>query len=1137
LHILNSFGPFGRTPREDGAVRSMRTVSARRGLSAAVSRVSPPSSYSSLRQASYATRWSPVWRARTGSPSASADPPHARREASALAASPSAEAARSASASALSTVGATYAGFTVERVVDSIPARGLGPIVVLRHAKSGARWLHAGCPGDENNVFCVVLRTVPQDSAGVAHVLEHTVLSGSKKFPVRDPFFNMLRRSVSTYMNAWTGSDFTAYPFSSCNAQDFANLTKVYCDAVFFPNLDKWDFLQEGHRLEAGEDGSVTRTGVVFNEMKGAMSDSSSLFAQRVAEELFSGTTYEHNSGGTPAVIPTLTHEALKDFHRKHYHPSNATFVTYGNLPLETHLDAVNELVLSEFDVERDGDSSLETVIPAKVPEGTARRIEEPAGFPSNPLAPDPEKQTKVAVTWRVNDGGADTLTEGIAKGEDSAFETFSLSLLSTLLCAGPNSPMYKALIESRLGSGYSPGAGYDPYSREATFSYGLSDVYAKDAPEVERLVLETLENVARDGFPEERINAVLQQLEVGIRSQSANFGLAIVQAVFMPIIHQSDPIEHLQEQKHVDRFRRELAANPEFFKDLVRKYFLDNNERLTLVMSPDSTYAQRLQEAEDSELASLSSSMTPSDIETLREQSAELKQRQDAEQNVECLPMLDIERDIPRRVERVVPVTSEKLNSPTTPASRTFWVDQPTNDLVYFRGLAAAPGNMELHAAGKNLGGPTEFVRSMSLVSLIPLWRSLVGSVPTSKKTHQELSQHLELYTGGVSVGMSVIADPDAIERAHLHTAVSGTAQHQYASPLGELLSEILQSSVYTNEAAKDVIRIQVASSAAALADSIVSSGHSFAVSRASRWISPRHWLGEYMNGVTGLKFMQQLAQEMSDPTVGTAVVDSVAERLQLLHSLLCSGGLQRSLITTGADHFEPGTGVVEAVATAVGGWHSHDAPIPGGLGDVSQGAIEFGSVPPTTPVRECVVIPGEVSFAAKALPSVPFHHPDRVALGLASKMIAGGFLHQEVREKGGAYGSGCAVGGGALTMHSYRDPAPKSTVATFDKVPSWIQTAKSRFLADAKLSHFGDLDAPQAPPSRGAQWWSGGSTPQVADAKREKAFELSLQDVIESTTRHISEDKLENDAHICIVSAENMRGEYEPSTWDIVE
>ncbi|MDH3999555.1 MAG: insulinase family protein, partial [Desulfuromonadales bacterium] len=240
--------------------------------------------------------------------------------------------------------GTTLGGFSIEQ---TLPVSELNlDAVVLKHQATGARLLHLACD-DPNNVFAVGFRTPPPDSSGIAHILEHTVLCGSEKYPVRDPFFTMLKRSLNTFMNAMTAADWTLYPVASMNRKDYYNLMAIYLDATFFPLLREQDFSQEGHRLDFDDSDnptSLTIKGVVFNEMKGAMADPSSLLGRRLNAQLFPSTCYGLNSGGEPIDIPDLTWQQLRDFHKRYYHPSNSWFFTYGNLPLEEHVRQIEEL-------------------------------------------------------------------------------------------------------------------------------------------------------------------------------------------------------------------------------------------------------------------------------------------------------------------------------------------------------------------------------------------------------------------------------------------------------------------------------------------------------------------------------------------------------------------------------------------------------------------------------------------------------------------------------------------------------------------------------------------------------------------------------------------------------------------------
>lgn len=244
-------------------------------------------------------------------------------------------------------VGLNISGYRIVRAVKLEEIQAF--YYELEDTETGARHIHISRE-DSENTFGVILKTIPSDSTGVAHILEHTVLCGSKKFPVRDPFFSMLKRSLSTFMNALTASDWTMYPFSTQNRKDFYNLMDVYLDAVFFPHLEELSFKQEGIRLEISEDSSLSYKGVVYNEMKGAMSSPEQILTRSLMKSLYPDTTYSNNSGGDPAEIPALTHEQLIQFHQRHYHPSNAFFYTFGNLPVSDHLGFIREKVLDHFD-------------------------------------------------------------------------------------------------------------------------------------------------------------------------------------------------------------------------------------------------------------------------------------------------------------------------------------------------------------------------------------------------------------------------------------------------------------------------------------------------------------------------------------------------------------------------------------------------------------------------------------------------------------------------------------------------------------------------------------------------------------------------------------------------------------------
>ena len=449
-------------------------------------------------------------------------------------------------------------GFVV-RDVEALPEFEV-TAVTLAHEATGAHWLHLDA-ADTNNAFHVAFKTTPTDSTGVAHVLEHSVLCGSERFPVRDPFFNMLKRSLSTYMNAMTGPDYTVYPFATQNADDYSNLLKVYLDACFYPTLDPLDFQQEGHRLEfeRGADASsaLQRKGVVLNEMKGAMAPHAARYTRELARLLYPTSTYHHNSGGEPSAIPELTHDALKAFHATHYHPSNARFFSYGDLPLEATLAAVQR--------------TRSAVRLAAGRRGPRLEVRDERGLRRR-AAPKSRCQRRRSSSTRKADlrlGGV-AAAPRVGPGVDG-FEEFALAVASDLMLSGADAAFHAPLLASGLGAGFAPGTGYGGSRRETSFAVGLRNVAPADVPEVESRIHATFAKIADEGFPAERVAAVTHQVELGAREVSTSFGLGVGLSAVGTWIHGGDPLRPLRAPELARRLEAAAAADDSFWQTLVK--------------------------------------------------------------------------------------------------------------------------------------------------------------------------------------------------------------------------------------------------------------------------------------------------------------------------------------------------------------------------------------------------------------------------------------------------------------------------------------------------------------------------------------------------------------------------------------
>ncbi len=458
------------------------------------------------------------------------------------------------------------------------------------------------------------------------------------------------------------------------------------------------DFLQEGHRLEIDEKtGKLTRTGIVFNEMHGALSDASSLFREQLGAALYPDTTYGHNSGGDPVNIPDLTWEGLRAFHARHYHPSNAWFYTYGDMPLTPHLELIDRALQGK---EGGGRAPLSVDMQklSSVPKVLVAR---------GPPSPGPEeladKQHKAAVVWLMPDASTDYQL------------TLAMTVLSELLVSGPSAPMYRALLETRMGSGYSPMTGYEAYNKQPTFGVGATGMSAEDSERLPQVVTDVLQTCLKEGFPAERIESVLHQLELSNKHVTSSYGLNAGMGAVIPWMHGGDPVDCLRFDKFMTRLRSQIADG--YLQELISTRLLGNMHRVIARQEPDEQYSAKLKDAEQKRLAELDEKLSEADKEQIRKDAQLLKERQNAPPNVECLPTLT-EADIPVSKPRVVVDTSGRVR---------FSV-QPTNGVVYLNVILDLSDLPDC------------------LMPAVPLFCSLLTSQGAAGKNHRDFSQEIDL-------------------------------------------------------------------------------------------------------------------------------------------------------------------------------------------------------------------------------------------------------------------------------------------------------------------------------------------------------------------------------------------------------
>ena len=503
--------------------------------------------------------------------------------------------------------------------------------IVIRefsHNSTQARHFHLEAK-DDNNAFMVGFPTVPEDSTGVAHILEHTALCGSKRYPVRDPFFMMLRRSLNTYMNAFTAPDMTAYPFATKNKKDFYNLLEVYLDATFFPLLDELDFLQEGWRYDLEESGTEPKflyQGVVFNEMKGAMSSPNSQLWQHLHSSLFPDTNYRFNSGGDPVEIPNLTYAQLKSFHKKYYSPANAVFLTYGDLPFEKHQEKFEDLVLKEFK------SSTEIA-----------KIDFQASFV------EPSKTEHLYYQSKMDDCSDFVLWAWVCGSVTNPLEVVEMNLITDILIGHSGSPLLAYLESIKESKSPSELSGVDDSSRQLIFACGLEGVSASEEKIniYEDKIFEIFQSLVDNPPNIETLTASLDRLELDQSDLGAGnypLGLQLFGRILPSAVYRDDPISLFRLETIIEDLRLRLS-DKSYFPNLIRKIFINNKHwtRTTMRASMDVNPERLINE----KLQAVVSSFSELEKEKIKSESNLLAKRQDAKCNDNVLPRLTL-NDVP---------------------------------------------------------------------------------------------------------------------------------------------------------------------------------------------------------------------------------------------------------------------------------------------------------------------------------------------------------------------------------------------------------------------------------------------------------------------------------------------------------
>ncbi|CAM6087081.1 unnamed protein product [Calypogeia fissa] len=915
--------------------------------------------------------------------------------------------------------------------------------VLYRHKKTGAEIMSVS-NDDENKVFGVVFRTPPEDSTGIPHILEHSVLCGSRKYPLKEPFVELLKGSLHTFLNAFTYPDRTCYPVASTNLKDFYNLVDVYLDAVFFPNClkDHNTFLQEGWHYELNNPSEdITYKGVVFNEMKGVYSQPDNVLGRVSQQALFPDNTYGVDSGGDPKVIPTLTYEKFKDFHNKFYHPSNSRIWFYGDDDPNERLHILSAY-LDQFEA---SSSPKNSEIPIQKLFKEPKKVVEKYAVGEDS---DSAKKNMVALNWLLTDKDLDLETE------------LALGFLDNLLLGTPAAPLRKALMESGLGESI-VGGGIEDELRQPQFSVGMKGVTDENIQKVEDLIFSTFKKLVDEGFTDEAVEASINSVEFSLRENNTGSfprGLSLMLRSMGKWLYGGDPFEPLRFAKPLEAFKARIANEgiKGVFSPLIQEYILDNPHLVTVELKPDPEKGARDEAEEADILSKLKASMKEAGLAELTRVTEELRLRQETPDPPEALrvvPCLSL-KDIPQTPIHV-PIEVGELNGTTVLRHDLF-----TNDVLY-----------------------SEVAFDMSsvkaeLLPLVPLFCQSLLEMGTKDMDFVQLSQLIGRKTGGISVFPST-SSVRGRSTPLSKIIVRGKAMASQSSDLFHLMGVVLKD-VQLNDSKR--FKQFVSQSKSRMEGFIMGRGHSVAATRLDAKLNLAGWVGEQMGGLSYLEFLRSLEKRVEEDW------PSVAQSLEEIRTALLS---RKSAIVNLTSS--------EKILTAA---ETHVSALLDSLPETC-GVTSSPWNACLSSRNEGLIIPTQVNYVGKAANIYETGYVLDGSSYVISKYIGNTWLWDRVRVSGGAYGGFCDFDShsGIFSYLSYRDPNLLKTLDNYDGTVDFLRGLEldEDALTKAIIGTIGDVDSYQLPDAKGYSSFMRylmGITEEERQQRREEILSTSLDD-----------------------------------------
>ena len=938
---------------------------------------------------------------------------------------------------------------------------------ILKHKKTGARVLVLSNE-DDNKVFQIGFRTPPPDSTGVPHIMEHSVLSGSEKYPVKDPFVELLKGSVNTFLNAITFPDKTVYPFASCNDQDFRNLMDIYLDAVFHPNIYKNDliFRQEGWHYEIEEeDGPLTYNGVVYNEMKGAFSAPEEVLTRKIMDSLFPDTIYSVECGGDPDVIPELSYEDYLDFHRKYYHPSNSFIILYGNVDVVERLRFLDEAYLSDYEY-----LAVDSAIPVQ-PAFEAPVCRE-SSYPIGQEESD-ENASYLAMNWVVGISSDPVLSQ--------AFNILEYVLLET-----PGAPVKQALLDAQCGEDI-----YGSFEIELQQPY-FSLVVKKTDParkdEIVGIVKNTIKDLVENGINRRSLEGTINSME--FKGREADFGrfpkglMYSLQILDSWLYNEDKPLIVVKYEKIFEELRSKLDTG--YFEELLRTYILENPHASVILLNPEKGLAAKKEQELADKLAAYKESLGKEEIRELIEANKALKEYQstpNTEEELRCIPMLSID-DIKKEAEPLINAESDYNGM------RVLHHDIETSHIYYINLI------FDVHHIS-----PEE-------APYLGILAEALAEMDTAEFGYREITDEINLWTGGITASTSAGSCFDgASYRAGF--VLAGKALAMNLEKIRDLMSMILTRTDFSDDKRLRDILNQLKSRCEM---SLMSAGHAAAMTRAVAGFSQPMWFKELTDGIEFYRFVADILKDYDNRKAEVAgtlqkLVRKIFRREYLLADFTCT---QEEL---GAAQ--------EAFSVLADGLFTDE---------MSEQERSEKSVGLNPVKREAFTTPGMVQYNACAGNFKKAGIEYDGAMFVLRSILGTDFLWNEVRVKGGAYGVMCGFPpSGDSFFASFRDPHLASTFKVYEAVAEFLDQIDldERELSQYIIGAFGAADQPLTASGKGSRSlaaWLYGRTYEELQKTRDEMRATSNEKLrgMAEMVRAVNEQ-----GYVCVIGSESKIAE----------